>query len=243
MGPRAIINALRNGALSAIPVAVACAAAGIITGVISATGIGLRFSSILISFSGGHLLPMLILTMAASIILGMGLPTSACYAILSVLTAPALINIGVQPLAAHYFIFFFGCISTITPPVALSAYAAAGIAGADPMQTGWEAFRLGLVGFILPFLAVYKPALLLLDTPLNNVIYIGTTTVAVIAMTFGVEGIRHRKLNIMERILFIVPTMVIFFRTPLFVDLAATALCVLGFFLTRKKPEKNMAAI
>jgi TRAP-type uncharacterized transport system fused permease subunit len=221
--------------MSAIPVAVACAAAGIITGVISVTGVGLRFSSILISFSHGYLMLMLLMTMAAAIILGMGLPTSACYAILSVLTAPALIEIGVQPLAAHYFIFFFGCISTITPPVALSAYAGAGIAGADPMQTGWEAFRLGLVGFILPYLAVYKPGLLLLDTPLNCVIYIALTTVAVIALTFSVQGMVVEKLNILERLLFLVPTAVIFLKTPLVVDLAATAVCIIVFIITLKK--------
>jgi TRAP transporter 4TM/12TM fusion protein len=241
MGPKRIIRAMFNGAVAAIPVAVACAGAGIITGVISGTGIGLRFSSILVSFSGGHLFLMLILTMIAAIILGMGLPTSACYAILSVLTAPALIGIGVRPLAAHYFIFFFGCISTITPPVALSAYAAAGIAGADPMKTGWEAFRLGLIGFILPFLAVYKPAMLLLDTPVNNVIHIAMTTVAVVAMTYGVEGVRHKKLIIPERIIFIIPTIAIFLPTPFFVDVIATALCLFGFFLTRKKPEAQPA--
>jgi TRAP transporter 4TM/12TM fusion protein len=241
MGPQKIIRAMYNGALAAIPVAAACAGAGIITGVISVTGVGLRFSSILISFSGGHLLIMLFLAMVASVILGMGLPTSACYAILSVLTAPALIQIGVPPLAAHYFIFFFGCISTITPPVALSAYAAAGIAGANPMQTGWEAFRLGLVGFILPYLAVYKPALLLLDTPVNNIIHILLTTIAVVAMTFSVEGVRYKKLNIPERLIFIIPTIVIFFKTPLIVDLAATALCFAGFFITRKKIEPRAA--
>lgn len=235
MGPRSVIIALRNGAFNAIPVAVACAAAGIITGVISLTGIGLRFSSILISFSQGQLLPMLLLTMMAAIILGMGLPTSACYAILAVLTAPALIKINVPPLAAHYFIFFFGCISTITPPVALSAYAAAGIAGADPMKTGWVAFKLGLVGFIIPFLGVYKPALLLMGTPFDSALYIALSALAVITLSYTVQGYRNGKLTLFQRVLFLAPTALIFLKTSLLVDLIGVAICIFALFITRKR--------
>lgn len=236
MGIKSIIKAIRTGALNSVPVAVACAAAGIITGVISLTGVGLRFSSILISLSHGQLLPMLLLTMVAAIVLGMGLPTSACYAILSVLTAPALIEIGVPPLAAHYFIFFFGCISTITPPVALSAYAAAGIAEADPMKTGVIAFKLGMVGFIIPYLAVYKPGLLLLDTAFNNFIYIALSLLAVVTLTYGVEGWRsNKKLSIVYRLLFLVPTILIFLPTPLFIDLCSAAICIVMLVITSKK--------
>ena len=241
MGLKEVITAMRNGAYNAIPVAVACAAAGIITGVISLTGIGLRFSSILISFSQGQLLPMLLLTMVAAIILGMGLPTSACYAILAVLTAPALIRIGVPPLAAHYFIFFFGCISTITPPVALSAYAAAGIAQADPMKAGWVAFKLGLIGFIIPYLGVYKPALLLMDSVFNCIIYIAMSMLAVVTLSYVVQGYRNYKLNMFQRLLFLIPTAVIFLDTPLVVDLMGVGLCCIAFYLTRKKPVKAVA--
>lgn len=236
-----IVNAMRNGAYNAIPVAVACAAAGIVTGVISLTGVGLRFSSILISFSQGQLLPMLLLTMLAAIILGMGLPTSACYAILAVLTAPALIKIGVAPLSAHYFIFFFGCISTITPPVALSAYAAAGIAGVDPMKTGWVAFKLGLVGFIIPFLGVYKPATLLLAGPGECALYLALSTMGVVTLTYAVQGYRNGALSLPKRLLFLVPTAIIFLKTSLAVDFVGVAICCLAFFITRKKATAGAA--
>ena len=242
MGPKQIVNAMRNGVTNALPVAAACAGAGIITGIILITGIGLRFSSILIAFSGGSLLLMLIMTMVAAIILGMGLPTSACYAILSVLTAPALIRLGIPPLASHYFIFFFGCISTITPPVALSSYAASGIAETDPMRTSWVAFRLGLVGFIIPFLAVYKPGLLLLDTPLNIIANMVFSIVAVVALTFSMQGMLYRKLNALERLLFVVPSLVIFFPTSFFIDLAATGIAAVGFLLARRGRPMGVAA-
>ncbi len=224
MGWRQIVHAITNGVYSAAAVAIACACAGIISGVISLTGLGLRFSSILIQLSGGHLLVMLLLTMLASIIMGMGLPTSAAYVILAVLTSPALIQLGVTPLAAHFFIFFFACISTITPPVALSAYAGAGIAGSDPMKTGWTAFMLGLAGYIVPFLVVYKPSILLIGTPfLPSFIDVTFSVVAVISMTFTVSGfLGQKKLPIYLRIAFAVLSALIFLDTGNWADLAAT---------------------
>jgi len=234
MGPKQIINAMRNGVINALPVAIACAGAGIITGIIALTGLGLRFSSILISLSGGVLILMLLLAMVSAIILGLGMPMSACYAILAVLTAPAIIRLGVTPLAAHYFLFFFGAISTITPPVGLSAIAAAGIAKADPMKTSFEAVRMGLVGFILPFMAIYKQGLLFLDTPVNIITSMVFCTIAVVALTFSTHGMIYRRLNIFERLLFLVPVIVVFFPTPLLVNLGAIGVGVVAFLLSRR---------
>ncbi|GAB3798216.1 TRAP transporter permease [Virgibacillus kimchii] len=145
---RAVVKALDLGAKASLETAIACAAAGLIIGVIGFTGIGLQFSSLIISMSGGILIVALIFTMITSIILGMGLPTVAAYIVQVPLTIPALIELGVAPMAAHLFVFYFAAVSAITPPVALAAFAASGIAGSNPMQTGMTAVRLGIAAFI-----------------------------------------------------------------------------------------------
>ncbi len=160
MGPRAILKALEEGAIGTLGVAAACACAGIVIGVLSLTGLGIRLSSILITLAQGNLPVLLVLTMGASIILGMGLPTSACYVLLAALGAPALTKVGVDLLAAHFFIFYFGIISCITPPVAMASYAGAALADADPSRVGFAAVKIGLVGFIVPYMFVYSPVLL-----------------------------------------------------------------------------------
>jgi TRAP transporter 4TM/12TM fusion protein len=234
-----ILQAMESGIRNAIPVASACAAAGIITGIISLTGIGLRFSSILISLSGNSIFLMLVLTMVASIILGMGLPTSAAYIILAVLTAPALINLGVDPLAAHFFIFFFGCVSTITPPVALSAYAGAGIAGADPMKTGFAAFRLGLVGFIVPYIAVFRPAILLEAEIGKIILFTALALIAIYALTHGTVGYRHRKLEWVDRGLLFLGAALILVKLDLILN--GVGMLVLGFVFYRNHGKISTA--
>ncbi|WP_372624277.1 TRAP transporter permease [Falsiroseomonas sp.] len=156
-----VVRALRDGALGTLEVAACCATAGIIIGVFMLTGLGLRLSGLLVDAAGNNLALLLVLTMVASLILGMGVPTIGAYIILAVLVAPGLIQLGVDPLAAHLFIFYFGVISCITPPVALAAYAAAAISGASPMRTGLVACRLGFAAYIIPFMMVYNPELLL----------------------------------------------------------------------------------
>ncbi len=244
MGPKKLLLAIVDGVYGALPVAIACACAGIVSGVISLTGLGLRFSSILIALSGGYQLPMLVLTMLASIIMGMGLPTTAAYIILSVLTAPALVSLGINQLSAHFFIFFFACISTITPPVALSAYAGAGIAGADPMKTGWTAFRIGLAGYIIPYLVVYKPSLMLIGTPaLPSLINIFFSVIAIASMTFTVTGILGKgKLNWLYRIIFMALSLLIFIPTGGIgyqVDGIAVAVCIALYVLLSLKFKKQ----
>ena len=142
---------------SAVSVGIACAMAGIISGVIMGSGLGYRISSILTSVAGTSMLLLLVLTMVVSLIMGMGVPTTAAYLVLASLVAPTMIQLGIPPLAAHMFIFYFGCISSITPPVALAAYAGAGLAGCDPNKTGYKAFRLAFCSFLMPYLFVYNP--------------------------------------------------------------------------------------
>jgi TRAP transporter 4TM/12TM fusion protein len=148
------------GVKSAVPISIACAAAGIISGTLSITGLGSKLSIFIISLSGGIPLIGLLLTMIVAIILGMGLPTTASYLILATVVAPALADMGVPLLTAHMFVFFFGCVSTITPPVALASYVAAGVANADINRVGWTAFRYGLVCYLLPFAFFFGPAFL-----------------------------------------------------------------------------------
>lgn len=150
-------EALESAGSGAVQVAAACAAAGVVVGVASLTGIGLRMSELIITVSQGNLFLALLLTALGSIVLGMGLPTTAAYVVLAALGAPALIELGVPVLAAHLFIFYFGCISNVTPPVSLAAYAASGIAGSPPLQTAWTAMVLALAGFLVPFMFVYGP--------------------------------------------------------------------------------------
>ncbi len=158
------VEGLAEGAVGAVEVAAACAAAGIIIGSITMTGLGIKFSSLVIDASMGHLALALPFTMLACLFLGMGVPTTAQYVIISSLVAPALVQMGVEAIAAHLFILYFGTRADITPPVALAAYAGAGIAGSDPWKTGLSAFQLGIAGFIIPFMFVFARELLFLGS-------------------------------------------------------------------------------
>ena len=164
MGPRDIADAFELGARNALGVAIACATAGIIIGVITLTGLGLKMANGLVDLAGGNLPLTLVFTMITSLILGMGVPTTANYIITSTIAAPALILLKVAPLAAHMFVFYFGIIADLTPPVALAAYAGAGIAKADPMKTGWIATKLAIGAFLVPYIFVFNPAMLLIGT-------------------------------------------------------------------------------
>jgi TRAP transporter 4TM/12TM fusion protein len=164
MGIVDVLNAFAAGARGALGVAIACATAGIIIGVVTLTGLGLKMANGLVDLAGGNLLFTLFFTMITSLILGMGAPTTANYIITSTIAAPALILLKVAPLAAHMFVFYFGIIADLTPPVALAAYAGAGIAKADPMKTGFIATKLAIGAFIVPYIFVFNPAMLLIGT-------------------------------------------------------------------------------
>lgn len=195
-----IVRSIINGAKSAVPIAVACATAGIISGILGATGLGSKLSNVIVMLSNGHIFLALILTMVVSIILGMGLPTTAAYLILATVVAPALANMGVPLLTAHMFVFFFGCISTITPPVALASYVAAGISDAPINKVSWTAFRYGLTSYFLPFLFFYNAALLMDGTVFRIIISLLLCFPAVFSLGLGVIGHYKIKLSIVLRV-------------------------------------------
>ncbi len=204
MSPQKMLRALERGALGFLPIAGVVVACNILVGMITLTGLGLQISSILIELSGNSLFWLLFLTMIASLILGLGLPIIVSYLVLAVLVAPALTQMGVPPLAAHLFIFFFALVSDLTPPVAPGAFVAAGIAGADMMRTAWMACRLGLVVYILPYMFVYNSALLL-QGPMSDIIPSTITAfIGVYALSCGIQGYMLRPTRIYERILFFV---------------------------------------
>ena len=204
MTPKKLLKALEEGALGLLEVASACGIAGIVVGTFGLTGLGLKFSNFLVALSGGHLPALLMLTMLASLILGMGMATLPAYLILAVLVAPALSKMGVGLLAAHLFIFYFGIISAITPPVAVASYTAAGIAECSPSKVGFIAWRLGLSAFLLPYMFVYGPALLMQGTIGEVVLAAITSIIGIAALSMGLEGIGIEKhLNSVQRILLI----------------------------------------
>ena len=153
-------SALRNGAEQTVPVAMATAAAGIMIGIILQTGLAIRFTSFLVDFAGGSLFLALVITMIAAVILGTALPTTPAYIMLAALLIPALIKLGVPPMAAHMFAFYFGCLSAVTPPECLAVYAAASISRCGVWAAGWQAMKFAAAGFVVPFFFIYHPALL-----------------------------------------------------------------------------------
>ena len=188
MTPVQIFSALEEGARQAVSVSVACATAGIIIGCVFVSGLGLKFTTIIVSLAGGELWIALILTMFASLILGMGLTTTAVYITLAALVIPALTQMGVAPMAAHLFAFYFGLVSAITPPVALASFAAAGIAGSNPMQTGFHSFRLGIAKYVLPFVFVYNPAMVFVGDWFHIVTAVAGGFAGIYALTVTTEG-------------------------------------------------------
>jgi len=161
MGPKALLEALSLGTRMAIPLIAVCACAGIIVGVISLTGVGARFASMLLGIADASHMLALFFAMCISILLGMGMPTTAAYAVAASVVAPGLQQIGIPPLVAHFFVFYYAVLSAITPPVALAGYAAAAISGTDPLKTAVTSFKFGLAAFIVPFMFFYNPALLM----------------------------------------------------------------------------------
>lgn len=204
IGLRKLLDALAQGGRIAIAVTIPCAAAGIIVGVVTYSGLGLKLSSLIVSLAGGQLLPALLLVMGGAVILGMGMPTASAYIMGAVLMAPALVELGVTPLAAHMFIFFFSAMSMVTPPVALAAFAAAGIAKTPVVATSLTAFGLALSAFLIPFAFVYQPALLM-DGELTEIamasFFLLLGVVALSASIVGFFLTRNRKV---ETVLFFI---------------------------------------
>jgi TRAP transporter 4TM/12TM fusion protein len=203
MGYRHIALGLERGVKGTLIVANACASAGIITGILAIAGMGLRFSDALIMLAGGSAIALLVLTMFASLIIGLPLPPVTCYLILAVLAAPALIRMGVNPMAAHLFVFYFGTLGNISPPVAPVSFAAAGIADTDPVRTTNIAFLYSLPTFLIPYMFVYRTELLLAGTLPMIVYEIATSTVGIGSIVMAFQGYLFRGLNLAERLAFL----------------------------------------
>jgi TRAP transporter 4TM/12TM fusion protein len=238
MTPRRILESLDAGARGAVQVGIACATAGVIIGVLTLTGLGMRFTSIILAISQGSLMITLLLTMVTSLILGMGLPTVAAYIIQVTLTVPVLTqNYGVPPMAAHFFIFYFAIISAITPPVALAAYAASGIAGSDPLRTAITACRLGLAAFIVPYMFVYAPSLLLIGSVSEIIISAITALVGVAALAASMVGWLRFKANLLERA-FLLGAALSLIMPGLVTDSAGLACLLVAFLLQHFRHPK-----
>lgn len=206
------VRALEQGARQSISVGVACAVVGIIIGVTNLSGLGLVLGDNIVSLAQGSILFTAFLTMVVSVILGMGLPTTACYIITATIAAPALLHMGVNPLAAHMFAYYFACLSNLTPPVAIASYGAAGISGQNPSEVGWMGFRISLPGFIIPFTFIFAPQLLFVDTTLPGVaLATATGLIGVVAAAAAMQGYIFAPLNYLSRfILFLGACLLIF---------------------------------
>jgi len=238
MTPKMVLNALISGGMGAIEVATACACSGIIIGIIAISGVGLAFSSFVLDLSFGILPLALFWTMVGSIILGMGVPTTAQYIITSTLAAPALAGMGISMQAAHLFCLYFGVLADVTPPVALATYAAAGIARSDPLKTGFTALATAAAGFVVPFMFVYNPYLMLQGGSMVDTV-IGTVTalIGIVGLAAAVQGFLVKDLNPAERLaLFLVPFLIIW---PTILSNVIGAAIVLLIYLVQKGTGKK----
>lgn len=205
-------DALEAGGKSTITVATACGVAGIISGSITMTGLANELINGIIAVSNNHLIIALFLTMLCCIVLGMGVPTTANYCIMAATCAPILIRMGVPALAAHFFVFYFGIVADITPPVALAAYAGSAIAKANPMKTAFNASRLAIAVFIVPYVFCFSPALLMIDTNAVEVIRIVITSfIGIFGVAAGLEGYLKKEMNALQRVLFVVAGLMLIF--------------------------------
>ena len=239
------IESLDESARSAITVAVTCGTAGIIVGVVTMTGLGLKMADGLIQLAGGSLLLTMVFTMLSSIVLGMGVPTTANYIIQATISAPALVALGVPPIAAHMFVFYFGIVADITPPVALAAFAGAGISGGDPMKTGFNATRLGIAAYIAPYMLVYNPILVLVNvegysTGIFVLMVLKSTFTAVVGMgglATGFTGYLKTNCKLWERIILIVGGLLLVDPGTV-TDITGAALMVAVYLAQRRRIGK-----
>lgn len=237
MSLKAIGETLIASAKGSASTACACACAGIVIGCISLTGLGMKISSLIIGFSGGNVLPALILSMLTAILFGMGLPTTVSYILCANVLAPVLTSMGIPALASHMFIFYFACLSGITPPVALAAYTGAGIAGSKAIQTASEGCKLAIVAFFVPYMFVYNTAFLMDGSPFEIVWAVVCGIVMCYAMTAALQGFYMKKLNVVWRLLFAVCAIFMFlqFKIADYIGLAMFAVLFGVLFCEKKK--------
>lgn len=226
-----IIQGLEDGARAALGVIIACATAGIIIGVVTKTGLGLKLGSVLLELAHGLLFPTLVFTMITSIVLGMGVPTTANYVITSTIAAPMIVQLGVPVLAAHMFAFYFGIIADVTPPVALAAFAGSGIARSDPLKTGVQASKLAIAAFLVPYIFVLSPAMLMIDTTLPQILLIVLTSIiGMIGVAAAISGYLIAQGRWYDRLLFLIGGLLMIDPNH-FTDLVGLGLLLAGLLL------------
>lgn len=234
-----IVQGLEQGARGALGVLAATACAGIIIGVVTKTGLGLKLGSSLVDLAGGKLIFTLFFTMITSLILGMGVPTTANYVITSTIAAPALLLLDVPVLAAHMFVFYFGIMADITPPVALAAFAGSGIAKANPLKTAFSASKLAIAAYLVPYIFVFSPALLLIDVNAIQVIgIIFTSIIGIIAVGSAVSGYLVTNLAWFERIIFFLSGIMLI-KPGIYTDVIGISIVAIGYLLQKRKAVNN----
>jgi TRAP transporter 4TM/12TM fusion protein len=244
LGPVRLLRAFESGARTGVTVAMAVAAAGLIIGSLFLSGIGMKFSYMLMTMSGGQLWLALVYTTFAALLLGLSLPTTAVYLTLAIIVAPGLVQMGVPKMAAHMFIFYMGVTADLTPPTCLSPFAAAGIAGSPPMATAWQAMRLGAVLYIVPFMFVYSPSLLMIGT-WPDILYSATTALlGVFCLAAALQGWLRTRASLLERAMLFVAA-VLFIVPQAMVDVVALALLLAAWGLQalRRAPEVASAPV
>lgn len=245
MNFRELVAALDEGSRSAVPVAVACAAVGPIVGVAGITGFGLSMAYTIVSFGGTSLLLTLVFTMVTCMILGMGLPSIPAYLITATMAAPALIQLGIEPIVAHLFVFYFAMFANITPPVALAAFAAAGISGGNAVRTGFASMKLSMAGFIVPYLFVYNSALLLRGTSLmEGVMVTISAVIGVMMLAAAAEGFLFRVMPVVIRVVLFGAALMLISADPIQDAVGVTvigAVVAFQWFRARKGPAEPPA--
>ncbi len=234
--PAKFVTALETGAKNTLSIAVACGIAGIIAGVVTMTGLGQVFISAIVSVSHGHLMIALVLTMLCCIVLGMGVPTTATYIIMATTCAPILTTgMGMNALCASMFVFYFGIVADITPPVALAAYAGAAIAKADPMRTGMNASKLAIAAFLIPYMFSLNPAMLLIDTNVPEfIVIIITSVVGMFAIAAALEGYMLTVMNVPMRVIVCVAGLMLLYP-GIVTDIIGVAVVAVVFVLEMRK--------
>ena len=230
--PQKFLHALDRAGRNVVSVGTTGACAGILVSFIVISGLGLRLNDLIQYMSAGHLLPALVLTMIASLVLGMGMPTVGAYIIVATLGAPALEEMGVTPMASHMFVFFFAIVCNVTPPVALAAYAAAPIAGSDPWKTGWLAFRYAIAGFLVPFFFVFNGALLLVGGPVQIIWSTLTAAIGIVSLAASTAGYYVRPANKLDRTVLLLGALTLL-HGSLLTDAIGVALLIGLYFLQR----------
>jgi TRAP transporter 4TM/12TM fusion protein len=239
-----ILDALENGAKAALGLSIVAATAGIIVGTVTLTGLGLKMANGIVALSGGNLVLTMILTMFASLILGMGIPTTANYIITSTIAAPALLKLGVPMIVSHFFVFYFGIIADLTPPVCVAAFAGAGIAKADPIKTGINATKLAIAAWIIPYVFVLSPALLLVDTTFTGaVLIVVTALLGMTAVSASVHGYLFTKTNVIERVLMLIAGLGMIVPGILTDIAGIPIIAITGYFNWRRSKKEGLSTL